>query len=379
MLDYITQSILVFDRMFILSIFLVVCGCATKNETKFEDTIYVDAASQDQPTYDSFVNGIEFIPLETTDSSLIGEVKGLVVTDDKIFVNSAREEILCFDISGKFLFRVGRIGRAPGEYISPYSISVCDNIVYVLCQESGKVLCYDAVLGKHINDISLNKFYVQIEVSDGYIYAVDMTTRPFAIDAIQLSNPTECKELYCVVEGERVYSSFMQLFKSSDNGTCYWVDPLRGEVYLLESGEMIPYIDFDFGKYEYPEDYLMSGGNITQTSMVSAVCNFYRVNNICTISFGGADNDIHTLLYDLDSGQQINLGFLKYKGPELPEAYYKKKPVDFKAANKRFYSLYIPNYNAECGILPDNYKSYERMKGVTNEDNIALIAFDLKL
>lgn len=361
-------------------VLLTVCGCNVVQETKFKYTISVDATSQDQPKYDSFVNGIEFIPLETTDSSLVGEVNGLVVTNDKIFVNSNREEILCFDICGKFLYRVGRIGRAPGEYISPYSISVCDNVGYVLCQETGKVLCYDVTSGKHINDIPLTKFYVQIEVCDGYIYAVDMTTRRFAIDAIQLSNTEQCKELYCVADGESVYSSFTQLFKSG-NDKCYWVDPLRGEIYQLKGGAMIPYIDIDFGNNEYPEQTLVTGGYAPQmTTMVDAVCNFYCVNNICTVSFAGADRDVHTLLFDIESGKQINLGFLKYKGPGLPEAYYKKKPTDFKAANKGFYALYFPNYNEEYGALPENYKSYERMKGLNMyEDNIALIAFDLKL
>jgi hypothetical protein len=81
----------------------------------------------------------------------------------------------------------------------------------------------------------------------------------------------------------------------------------------------------------------------------------------------------------LNVSNRPELGDYQYNGCMKLAGHYKKKPVDFKAANKRFYSLYIPNYNAECGILPDNYKSYERMKGVTNEDNIALIAFDLKL
>ena len=144
---------------------------------------------------------------------------------------------------------------------------------------------------------------------------------------------------------------------------------------------MIPYIDIDFGNNEYPEQTLVTGGYAPQmTTMVDAVCNFYCVNNICTVSFAGADRDVHTLLFDIESGKQINLGFLKYKGPGLPEAYYKKKPTDFKAANKGFYALYFPNYNEEYGALPENYKSYERMKGLNMyEDNIALIAFDLKL
>ena len=56
-------------------VLLTVCGCNVVQETKFKYTISVDATSQDQPKYDSFVNGIEFIPLETTDSSLVGEPK----------------------------------------------------------------------------------------------------------------------------------------------------------------------------------------------------------------------------------------------------------------------------------------------------------------
>ncbi|MGY6560157.1 MAG: 6-bladed beta-propeller, partial [Nitritalea sp.] len=58
------------------------------------------------------------VPLETTDASLIGKLDKAIRHEDKIFVldSDLAKTVFCFDLDGKFLFKLGRLGKGPGEY-----------------------------------------------------------------------------------------------------------------------------------------------------------------------------------------------------------------------------------------------------------------------
>lgn len=354
-------------------------GCQGAKQNQFERVLKIDPTEVDQPKFEDMVKSIEYIPLETTDQSLIGEIENLVVADGRFFINSDRKSILCFSDDGKFLFKIGNIGRGPGEFISPFSISVDNGVVYVACQERGNLLCYDATDGKFLQSLKLPKHYVQVVVSGGYIYGMDMTSKPFAIDAMSIEKIEKPIELYATTKGEYVYSAFTQMFKSGDN-SCYWVDPLRGQVYELAGGKMIPYIDFDFGEYEYDDKTIREGQCSNNNTRISGIENFYRVGDIATLSFGGGDKDLHTMILNLHNGNIINMGFMSYRGEPAPGGYYKKAPYDIIAAEKRFYQVCSSHYHDECGELPSEYISYKRMRGLDpQEANPTIIAYELNI
>ena len=68
---------------------------------------------------DSLVEEMEFIPLETTDSSLINEVTFLKESADYFFVYSNKNsKLLKFDKNGKYLSTISNKGQGPEEYLS---------------------------------------------------------------------------------------------------------------------------------------------------------------------------------------------------------------------------------------------------------------------
>ena len=63
------------------------------------------------------VSGVEYIPLETTDSCLVSNVTDLIMDNDFIFLQNGRtQQIFQFTRQGKFLREVGSVGEGPGEY-----------------------------------------------------------------------------------------------------------------------------------------------------------------------------------------------------------------------------------------------------------------------
>lgn len=360
----------------VLGMFLT--GCKASQSETFQYNISIDPVAVDQPEYESLVKSVEYIPLETTKESLVGNVTSLYVSDGRILINSDRKKVLCFDEDGKFLFNVGNRGRGTGEYISPFSICVEKGIIYVLCQHTGRLLCYDSSSGTYLKSISLQNSYMQAVVSDGFIYAMDMVSRPFAIDSMPLDNPEKKTEIYSSAKGEYIYSSFQQLFQSAEGG-CYWVDPLRGQIYELKKGGMSPFIDIDFGSREYQDKSLLAGEFTHSNEMVSNISNFYRVGSKCVLTFAGGDKDMHTLLLDLRDGEKINLGSMSYKKVKYPENIYKARPFGIISADSRFYTYRLSSYRDEFGDLPAEYSSYNRLKGMDpKKDNITIVAFELK-
>lgn len=106
---------------------------------------------------------IEYIPLETSNESLIGNVLDVQLTDDYIFISQRirdNKPLLQFDRSGNFIRQIGKIGRGPEEYVAMrgFSIDRDKEIIYVLASYNGKVLSY-SFDGDYINSFKFPQSY----------------------------------------------------------------------------------------------------------------------------------------------------------------------------------------------------------------------------
>ena len=64
------------------------------------------------------IESIEYIPLETTDESLVAGVSHFDISDNYIVVYcSLQTQVFLFSRDGRFIRRIGRQGQGPGEYI----------------------------------------------------------------------------------------------------------------------------------------------------------------------------------------------------------------------------------------------------------------------
>jgi hypothetical protein len=70
------------------------------------------------------IKSITFIPLETTEESLIAEIEGILVTDSNIYIKDSYQggSVLIFDTAGKYLKRIER-GQGPEEILSLHGIA----------------------------------------------------------------------------------------------------------------------------------------------------------------------------------------------------------------------------------------------------------------
>jgi len=137
--------------LILVMIFFCSCGHKSTNETSNTDTVIeIDLLSEPKSTIkklSEIATNVEYIPLQTTESSLIARfVLKIVNVDNRIYIRNSGlgGEILCFDIDGKFLFKLQNIGRGPEEYtsITDFDISSDNKILTILSSIDRKLLVY---------------------------------------------------------------------------------------------------------------------------------------------------------------------------------------------------------------------------------------------
>jgi hypothetical protein len=139
--------------LIILALFLY--GCKSKDTSSVMMIDIQSPTGTEIRNLSEIATDIQYIPLETKPEALMKFVNYLKTSNDKFYINTVLE-ILCFDKSGKFLYKLDQHGRGPNEYIylSDYDIEPDKNLMIVLTR--GKLYFYTEsdsgfLLLKHID------------------------------------------------------------------------------------------------------------------------------------------------------------------------------------------------------------------------------------
>ena len=123
---------------------ILFCSCSndTSNNTPIIDVKSVIGKGAIHNTSE-FIKDIKYVPLETGPNSIVGDIKKIVVMNNRIYVSDNQGKISIFDMSGRILNTLTRKGRGPQEYvdITDYTVDPKGNI-FILASRDG-IIEYD--------------------------------------------------------------------------------------------------------------------------------------------------------------------------------------------------------------------------------------------
>lgn len=203
---------------------------------------------------------IQYIKLEFTPECALGRISYLVASQNYLFVNGG-SEIYQFSRTGKFIRKVGSIGKGPGEYLGFRDLSVdeTNQKLYVLTNWTREILIY-GFDGNYLGKIPLNDD--SIEKCD---YISD------SLVALQV-HPLERKTLLSteLVNGKgnsilKVNSSVIKLSEIGKwmgsnlvytfNKNQYVKEFHNDTVFQVTTQGLVPYFILNLGKYASPLTY----------------------------------------------------------------------------------------------------------------------------
>ncbi len=128
--------------MFLMIAALLLCTCKSRQDSPVTTIDVLSPAGTEIKNLSEIAANIRYIPLETHPDAFMKGVGSLKEGNDKFYINTVLE-LLCFDKTGKFLYKLEQQGRGPGQYtyLSDYDIRPEKSRVIVLTR--GKLNFYN--------------------------------------------------------------------------------------------------------------------------------------------------------------------------------------------------------------------------------------------
>ncbi|MEQ3233959.1 6-bladed beta-propeller [Bacteroides cellulosilyticus] len=133
---------------YLLLLLIVLVGCSNPSESVKQEVKVLNVpllANENEVMMSTFVDSISYIPLETKDNCLIGNIDKIIATDDFYYIidRNISCSVLCFDKSGRFVRKYGNRGVGAGEYIEITDVNVYKDKIYLWDCSLRKLFVFD--------------------------------------------------------------------------------------------------------------------------------------------------------------------------------------------------------------------------------------------
>ena len=256
---------------FVGILLLVSCNSKTKKQN-VNDILVAEAIGEYHLLdMDMFVDTIIYIPLETTDSILLGEIQQLIVENNKIIVTDGNS-CKVFGINGSYLYDIGKRGEGPEEFLLVRSLDFFSSEDKLLIDVyPNKYLLFD-FLQKNISTLK------RPVIEDEYVFGetVFLSSDYFLSDRLSYTKISDKVLLWGSKSGETSdfllfsneqsyektlssYSSFevSKMFRYENKLRFY--KELNDTIFSVDKDKSIsPAYTFKLGKYKITPDLFLS-------------------------------------------------------------------------------------------------------------------------
>ena len=142
-----------FYTLVLFCLIALTVGCNNTNPDSVSEFKYnITMTELSEPSWYDLVDSTSYITLKSPDGTVMGEIKQLIVNDERIYVLA--DGFYCFDMEGNCLFKQTAKGRARNEFIDASSMSVSDGLLFLYDRMQYKGLFFDAQTGQYISSVS---------------------------------------------------------------------------------------------------------------------------------------------------------------------------------------------------------------------------------
>lgn len=238
------------------------CSSTRQKDEEIGKRIPIAIEENSRIKFSDVFEQVDYIPLETTEASLVGIVERFRIFDDKVCLVCDKSLLLFNAVTGQSISRISKLGSAPGEYQSLYDVSVCeDGNIALLDMNKRKIRKYD--MDGHFVDAldlpSMSFSFFANGQDDYWLYNNNMSSKKIKSKVVHYDASKEVVKdqhfpidihlasYFFVVEGNN--------FAKRQNDLLFFSCPSE-KIYSLKVGEE-PSVAYtiDFGKHAIPQDF----------------------------------------------------------------------------------------------------------------------------
>ncbi len=254
--------------------FLLIFGCSSpeKMTTKVDNSLPLTIVIDDIPMRDNvkltdLISDYEYVPLETSEKSLVGDIHSMALDKDRIFIQEYNfKKLHIFNRKGDFVNTISAKGQGPSEFIEISSFTLDREKQHVIIAADFKIMTFD-YNGNFIKEFRLiigtrymgytgeNKLLIYSSYSgyhasilDSTYYQaviVDLVTEKIIRHAIPYNPKARLENI----------TGFSSNISSSDANDQYLSVPYKDTVWRASGDSISVAYTVDFGEDGLPENY----------------------------------------------------------------------------------------------------------------------------
>ncbi len=202
-----------------------------KSESKYTINLYEAYKNTKSYSLSTIAESVEFIPLETTSECLLGDYLNNIFIDKNEIIVFDFEYAYRFSREGKFLNKVGKKGRGPGEYNRPMGIAIEPSTACIYFLDSNRLLQYQ-YNGEFIKEFDLDikamkilKYQKGIFLVDDMFYQYAKPEKRFSIRFFSEEDGMQIAKIECPKKDKIPFAIDMPVMYSFNGNTFvkdYW-------------------------------------------------------------------------------------------------------------------------------------------------------------
>ena len=217
-----------------------------------------------------YATSVRYVPLETSDSTLIGRIRGILMENGRIYVNNDFDRCMIFSAhDGRYLGDVGRLGQGPGEFPVLRSMDVLPAAgrVYIFGSD---LYCSEYTLtGTYLRRIRLapqkNDYPYRIKALDASHLVVDLISWEqianlfYVCDSVGDIRHVQANTQPFLKKNGNFYDREMG-FMNRCADEVHYMKPAADTLFAVKKEkEVVPLYRFDYGKYREPLNWESAG------------------------------------------------------------------------------------------------------------------------
>lgn len=241
-----------YSRIIILLVCIQIIACSHKKDgatnNMSEDEPYhinLPETGEDEIVVSKIAKKIEYIPLETTEKSFFNFGRLHIEIEDSFVVISDKDKILVFNKKGKFIRKIGKTGKGPGEFVRVIDMTLLEDTFYITSTGVRTITKYN-MDGNFINTIpNLQLKYFTSTTDCGFVWynwekgnIVYFDNNFNATDTLQVEHdvsPIKANSMINFPKGEKCFFKYKNklLFNNYLNDTIWDVTNKRKEPFMV--------------------------------------------------------------------------------------------------------------------------------------------------
>lgn len=268
---------------------------------------------------------LEIIPLKMPDSVFLGRIHSIRYYGDYLLLHDQHyaQALYVFDREGNYINHLRRIGSGPGEYVTLDSYMMNEDVLTVYDRTLLNSIKYELPYLNYLETHKLETYFMDILSPERYGYSIGISDEFLnngMCQGIVFLNK-DFENIHSIAKPTGVIEASERGSLSNHEEKVFYAEPFTETIYLLDSLNLIPVYQIDFGNKSLPQEakHFVEAEEfhtlLNENDYAFAVHNFNMMDSLISFNYYWKNiNDIRMGIYNLrnDKGVLLNdIGPLK--------------------------------------------------------------------